>query len=451
MFEGAPADRASKRSLGTFGQFKRLPQTSDQCSLGRFGTLVGSSASRIQEEWREKDAWTAVSITAGCTAIEARKEMEFLMASFRRERQKPQMQTSVAGAEEIHNSKWFTYKSLLFLMDKYRGRGTDDTMNTSESTSTTNLDDTLEHSSAPNSQNASTVSTESTLETSHQYKHREREWWRIQEFKQQCRSCHHVRKERRATQILRADEGEVSWVWSSAGMQWRGKRDIPEKTRRPATSSGTIPAHKNPGVTPSGSEPGSPRRDASELQTFPPTKEVTSFSPSPVFFPPASPQGDFSRASACLCQVVTSKKESRATPRYKPTTLRSTHPSPELTKRPENKITKITRKSLDSLFEIKRDRGGVVVRLLASHPGETVSTPSGVTPGFSNVWDRTGRRHFSADFLGGLPFPSPLHSGDCPRYSHFLLISYQCLDIKSPPKSLYSTEIKLRQNTSQQL
>ncbi|KAJ8890786.1 hypothetical protein PR048_010295 [Dryococelus australis] len=33
-------------------------------------------------------AWTTISITVGCTAIEARKKMETLMASFRQERQK---------------------------------------------------------------------------------------------------------------------------------------------------------------------------------------------------------------------------------------------------------------------------------------------------------------------------------------------------------------------------
>ncbi|KAJ8874630.1 hypothetical protein PR048_025496 [Dryococelus australis] len=75
------------------------------------------------------------------------------------------MQKSGAGAEESYNSKWFVCKSLLFLMDKYKRRGTDDTMNTSESTSTANLDDTLGHSSAPNSQNVSTVSTDSTTGT----------------------------------------------------------------------------------------------------------------------------------------------------------------------------------------------------------------------------------------------------------------------------------------------
>ncbi|KAJ8871214.1 hypothetical protein PR048_027520 [Dryococelus australis] len=49
---------------------------------------------------------------------------------------------------------------------------------------------------------------------------------------------------------LRADEDEIS-----AGMNGREKWEIPEKTRRQAASSGTIPTDANPGATPSGIEP----------------------------------------------------------------------------------------------------------------------------------------------------------------------------------------------------
>ncbi|KAJ8885849.1 hypothetical protein PR048_012055 [Dryococelus australis] len=41
-------------------------------------------------------------------------------------------------------------------------------------------------------------------------------------------------------------------VWSSAGMQRRGKREILEKTLRRAASSGTIPTYENPRATPPG-------------------------------------------------------------------------------------------------------------------------------------------------------------------------------------------------------
>ncbi|KAJ8874162.1 hypothetical protein PR048_025004 [Dryococelus australis] len=43
-------------------------------------------------------------------------------------------------------------------------------------------------------------------------------------------------------------------IWSNAGMQASGKREIPDETRRAASSSGTIPTYENPGMTPPGIE-----------------------------------------------------------------------------------------------------------------------------------------------------------------------------------------------------
>ncbi|KAJ8866745.1 hypothetical protein PR048_032606 [Dryococelus australis] len=65
-------------------------------------------------------------------------------------------------------------------------------------------------------------------------------------------------------------------IWSSARMQGYGKREIPEKTRRPAASSGTIPTCESSRATPPGIEPGSRRWEASSLTTTPPltTKEI---------------------------------------------------------------------------------------------------------------------------------------------------------------------------------
>ncbi|KAJ8898241.1 hypothetical protein PR048_003601 [Dryococelus australis] len=42
-------------------------------------------------------------------------------------------------------------------------------------------------------------------------------------------------------------------------MQGRGKREIPEKTRRPVSSSGTVPSCENPGATPPAFEPANSR------------------------------------------------------------------------------------------------------------------------------------------------------------------------------------------------
>ncbi|KAJ8893074.1 hypothetical protein PR048_005657 [Dryococelus australis] len=53
------------------------------------------------------------------------------------------------------------------------------------------------------------------------------------------------------------------------GMKGRGKREIPEKTRRPTASSGTIPTCENP-VTRQGIEPSSPWWEASVLIAQPP-------------------------------------------------------------------------------------------------------------------------------------------------------------------------------------
>ncbi|KAJ8875167.1 hypothetical protein PR048_023062 [Dryococelus australis] len=63
---------------------------------------------------------------------------------------------------------------------------------------------------------------------------------------------------------------------NSAEMQGRRKREIPEKIRRPAASSGTmIPICENPGVTQPGIEPGSPSWKASSLTALPPRSRPT--------------------------------------------------------------------------------------------------------------------------------------------------------------------------------
>ncbi|KAJ8868981.1 hypothetical protein PR048_030522 [Dryococelus australis] len=60
-------------------------------------------------------------------------------------------------------------------------------------------------------------------------------------------------------EVLRADEGEAWSGGSGVGMKGRRKREIPEKTRRPAASSATIRACENLGATPPEIKPGSPR------------------------------------------------------------------------------------------------------------------------------------------------------------------------------------------------
>ncbi|KAJ8874943.1 hypothetical protein PR048_022833 [Dryococelus australis] len=58
--------------------------------------------------------------------------------------------------------------------------------------------------------------------------------------------------------VLRADVSEASCKWSRAGMQGRRKLEIPEKTRRPAASSGAIPTcEKKNGSDPIGNRTNS--------------------------------------------------------------------------------------------------------------------------------------------------------------------------------------------------
>ncbi|KAJ8867347.1 hypothetical protein PR048_031148 [Dryococelus australis] len=63
----------------------------------------------------------------------------------------------------------------------------------------------------------------------------------------------------RAASTSRQPQGHVT----------RGKREIPEKTHRPADSSGAIPTCENPGVTRQGIEPGLPLWEASRLTAHP--------------------------------------------------------------------------------------------------------------------------------------------------------------------------------------
>ncbi|KAJ8881376.1 hypothetical protein PR048_017857 [Dryococelus australis] len=58
--------------------------------------------------------------------------------------------------------------------------------------------------------------------------------------------------------------------WLQGARIGRGKREIPEKTRRTAASSCTIPPCENSGATPPGIEPGSPWWKAISLTTTPP-------------------------------------------------------------------------------------------------------------------------------------------------------------------------------------
>ncbi|KAK9876316.1 hypothetical protein WA026_012615 [Henosepilachna vigintioctopunctata] len=52
--------------------------------------------------------------------------MDSLLAYYRRERQKTLSTKSASGADCTYNSKWYAFKSIHFLMDKYKPRKTID-------------------------------------------------------------------------------------------------------------------------------------------------------------------------------------------------------------------------------------------------------------------------------------------------------------------------------------
>jgi hypothetical protein len=64
------------------------------------------------------NAWNEISQLLGCDQTGVRKEVESLLTSFRRERQKEETKTG-SGADEAYKSSWFAFKSMLFLRGKY--------------------------------------------------------------------------------------------------------------------------------------------------------------------------------------------------------------------------------------------------------------------------------------------------------------------------------------------
>lgn len=75
---------------------------------------------------RKQDAWVEIANVIECNVEEVKKKMDSLLASYRRERQKTMSAKSGSGADCTYNSKWFAFKSMHFLMDKYKPRKTFD-------------------------------------------------------------------------------------------------------------------------------------------------------------------------------------------------------------------------------------------------------------------------------------------------------------------------------------
>ncbi|KAJ8894766.1 hypothetical protein PR048_000073 [Dryococelus australis] len=186
-------------------------------------------------------------------------------------------------------------------------------------------------------------------------------------------------------EVLRCDEGEErGW----------GNGRSPIKPRRPAASSGTIPTCGNTGVTPPGIEAGSPVSEASSLTTTPLRPPHKMSGEADLRFPADSPPATATNEQLDMCSAAVIS-------------------------------TNYDLNQYDGLRIIYQQGscGGLVVRLLASHQGETGSFPAGIAPGFSH----------SVGFLWDLSFPSPLHSGAAPYSSRFTPIGSQDIDVKSSP------------------
>ncbi|KAJ8871884.1 hypothetical protein PR048_028224 [Dryococelus australis] len=84
----------------------------------------------------------------------------------------------------------------------------------------------------------------------------------------------------------------------------------------------------------------------------------------------------------------------------------------------------------DGTFENIRGRGGVVVRLFASHLGEPGSIPGGVAPGVGFVTD-----------VRESPVSTPDHSGAAPYSPRLTLIGSQELDVKGRPNLFTNSQI----------
>ncbi|KAJ8894650.1 hypothetical protein PR048_007314 [Dryococelus australis] len=224
--------------------------------------------------------------------------------------------------------------------------------------------------------------------------------------------------------------------------QGGGKLDIPEKARRPAASSGTIPTCENPRVIRPGIEPGGVEVSAvcsylavnvyltlshkflklSSLADLPwrsglvrsrsVVREVLGSNPSKGMGYGHTRQQNDASDSKRIETLLANQGQVANSPASRPAN-----------REPVSQHAEVWR------HEKTRGRGGVVARLLAFHLDEQSSIP-----GFRHVGivadDAAG---WSAGFLGHLPLPPPLHSGTTLYTPRFTIIGSQDLDVRSRP------------------
>ncbi|KAJ8869958.1 hypothetical protein PR048_028969 [Dryococelus australis] len=175
----------------------------------------------------------------------------------------------------------------------------------------------------------------------------------------------------------------------------REKREIPEKTRRQAASSCTIPTCESP-VTQPGIEPvGGERANRSA------TAAPVFISVYPVLLPSEDRKGDSNTRTTCLVAST-----------HKALGVQSPHQQLASVRLFSDTLSffVVTLKRTDNFVHC------VVAEQLACTPPTKairVQSPAGSLRIFA-YGDRAGRCCCSAGFLGDLPFPPPFHSGASP-------------------------------------
>ncbi|KAJ8874859.1 hypothetical protein PR048_022749 [Dryococelus australis] len=249
--------------------------------------------------------------------------------------------------------------------------------------------------------------------------------------------------------------GNVALGWSDAGMQGRGKREFPEKTRRQAASPVRFP---HPGANPPRIEPGSPS-EYSSSQSIASHRNIVE---------PALSRRHVVRSSVRLAKctldtipppyiyhaairaiVVIASLHAGAVSRdqlpwneLSRSGVRSTPlneffinslPARRHTyKQPGNRFVLVLFTRLAAFWQPCRSHGDRAVTLLASHQDEPRSIPGRVTPGISQVGivpdDAVGRWVFSG--ISRFPRPSFRRRS---TFTSIALIGSQDLAVKSRP------------------
>jgi len=81
---------------------------------------------------RKIDYWSEIGKEMKKNINEVKRKMVSLQASYRRERRlEGNSKRSGAGADEVFHSKWFAFKAMQFLNDKFSPRETKDTFDVS--------------------------------------------------------------------------------------------------------------------------------------------------------------------------------------------------------------------------------------------------------------------------------------------------------------------------------